>query len=600
MASVPANQRRSKQLKDWYLARLRSRAFAGSRDLTPFTLIETDRKFLETLVLNTAHGANAHPEQKDRYHLLTLEQGSVIWLLCVIVSIAVCLVAGNKSSLVSSLYGLTFGILFSSGPPAEFWLSGGIIRLVPLVFYLVPPLLAAASAGKILRTQPKFIVATLMLAACGPIAACCAFFALQRLGAAGQDLFAIVVTATAWQSVLSTWILASLAPDISTGAVLMQKLAQTFVPDENVKVASVSTNLQQTYDNLSNRIRELQNRESLIAETCGELVCCFNEQLQFESANKSCERILEYTPDELTKLTIKDITLPEDCDRFVRSLAKLQSKGETLFFDSRVRSRSGTAVDLRWSADWSESEKCYFACAEDVTHEKRLERAKQEFMAMMDHDIREPVGSVLVSLEAVLEGYCGEVPDSILRTLKRADRGLTGLMQLIMELLEFEKAAVGKINLSIEDVDLAKVVAAAISNIEEIASKKEIKISEQLTAALVPGDGTKLARVFTNLLRASIKLSPQGQEIEVLIHVNEHAVEVRVRDHGPGIAPEYQTLIFQRFERIQPKESAGVGLAMAKAIVEAHDGTIKVENEPDSGSTFIVQLPLKRGDLSDA
>jgi len=110
----------------------------------------------------------------------------------------------------------------------------------------------------------------------------------------------------------------------------------------------------------------------------------------------------------------------------------------------------------------------------------------------------------------------------------------------------------------------------------------------------VRGDRERLRQVITNLIDNAVKYSPAGAEVEVDAYGDNGRISIDVRDHGPGVAPEHQLLIFEKFGRVSgehAKPGTGLGLFIARSIAQAHGGTLEVQSAPDRGSTFTLVLP---------
>lgn len=144
------------------------------------------------------------------------------------------------------------------------------------------------------------------------------------------------------------------------------------------------------------------------------------------------------------------------------------------------------------------------------------------------------------------------------------DRDL--LFRLINELLEYEKANAGVLDLELEEVNLKDVVAAAIEDVADLASRKKLTLNWQLVSDVyVLADAPKLGRVMVNLVSNATKFSPPGSTVQINATENKKFVELNIIDQGPGIAAEYQQLVFERYERLTGEGSAieGTGLGLA-------------------------------------
>lgn len=230
--------------------------------------------------------------------------------------------------------------------------------------------------------------------------------------------------------------------------------------------------------------------------------------------------------------------------------------------------------------------------------ERDLARMKADFFNMVSHDMRTPLSSIALGIETLLAGIKGPVPEPIKETLEYADENARHLITLISDLLEVEKIqAEGGLQLNVEDVDLSALCREARTVILPIAEKAGCKLVVEEFEAKIHADGQRTLRVIVNLLSNAVKFTPPGGRIIVACSEPEPGYwELSVRDEGPGIPQEKQSLIFDRFRQADIKDATvkggiGLGLAACKALVEAQGGSIGVESDGAHGSRFWFRLP---------
>lgn len=167
---------------------------------------------------------------------------------------------------------------------------------------------------------------------------------------------------------------------------------------------------------------------------------------------------------------------------------------------------------------------------------------------------------------------------------------------MISDLLDIDKIEAGLFDLNLKEVSLSEVVDKSSEALSNLADEEKVEIVLPKNDAKVRIDSDMFMRVVTNLLSNAIKYSPKNSIVEVEIEQADGYVELKVIDHGQGIAAENQEAVFERFKQIKEddhkkRRSSGLGLAVSKAIVEQHKGTIGVASHPGEGSTFWVRLP---------
>lgn len=232
---------------------------------------------------------------------------------------------------------------------------------------------------------------------------------------------------------------------------------------------------------------------------------------------------------------------------------------------------------------------------ESFARERRLEGERRDLIAAVSHDLRTPLASIRAMIEAINDGVVSE-PDAVQRYLGLIQHESEHLGRLIEDLFELVRIDSGNLELRLAVVPLADLVAAAVESMQAQADRKGITLTASCAAVpAVAVDAPRMQRVLTNLIGNALRHTPAGGRVEVRVLGQDGHVQVEVADTGEGIAPEDQAHIFDRFyrgEKSRSRESggAGLGLAIARGIVEAHRGRIRLESGPGQGSRFIVEL----------
>lgn len=235
----------------------------------------------------------------------------------------------------------------------------------------------------------------------------------------------------------------------------------------------------------------------------------------------------------------------------------------------------------------------------DITESKRHERAlekavrdRDEMLALVSHDLRNQLTVVTAAL--ALLGMRNVAPDTR-DMLDLATSAAKSMMDLIEDLMEVSTLEAGGMSVNLKPESAAHLARTACDRFETLAAKKSIKLSCDTITGLPPvqADARRIHQVFANLISNAIKFSPEGTAIEIGAVHEGSFVRFLVSDQGIGIAAEALPNVFDRFwqARVTDRGSAGLGLAIARGIVEAHGGTIWVESEVGKGSTFFFTLP---------
>jgi signal transduction histidine kinase/ActR/RegA family two-component response regulator len=231
---------------------------------------------------------------------------------------------------------------------------------------------------------------------------------------------------------------------------------------------------------------------------------------------------------------------------------------------------------------------------------QETDRRKDEFLAMLAHELRNPLAAIRAALDSIRLGS-REGPE-LHRSSETIDRQLDHLSQLIEDLLDISRIAQGKLDLRREPLDLADAIDLAVEISRPLIDGRghRLSISAPMEPLHLEGDRTRLAQVFANLLINAAKYSERGSRIWLEIAREGTQAVVKVRDEGQGIDPEMLPRVFGLFAQEdrgpdRPRDGLGIGLALVRRLVELHAGAVEARSEgPNRGSEFVVRLPLAR------
>ena len=323
-------------------------------------------------------------------------------------------------------------------------------------------------------------------------------------------------------------------------------------------------------------------------------------------ANKAEYGLLGYSAEEYIGHSITEFHA--DADVIAEMLEKLQ-QGETLENQpARLRCKDGSIkhVLINSSACFKEGKFAYTRCfTRDVTERWRAEEAmreahcrKDEFLAILAHELRNPLAPMSNALELLRSGTAAEeVADGARRVLERQVRQMT---RLVDDLLDVSRITRDKIELRKERVDLASVVQVAIETSRPLIDAAGHKLSVTLPTRplVVDADPARLAQVFSNLLNNSAKYTEPGGRIWIEAEQREGDAVICVRDNGVGIACGALAYVFDMFRQAErslerAQGGLGIGLTLVRRLVELHGGSVEARSDgPGKGSEFVVRLRL--------
>jgi signal transduction histidine kinase/CheY-like chemotaxis protein len=237
-------------------------------------------------------------------------------------------------------------------------------------------------------------------------------------------------------------------------------------------------------------------------------------------------------------------------------------------------------------------------------HAERLSALKNEFLATLSHELRTPLSAILGWAGMLQRGVKDEA--TLMRALETIERNARAQGQLIDDLLDMSRIISGTVRLDVQTVDPARLIEAALGTVHPAAAAKMIALRTDLGRDAggqpleVRADPGRLQQVLWNLLANAVKFTPSGGSVQVLLGRDGNDAVIRVIDSGIGIAPDFLPYVFDRFRQQDASISRqhgglGLGLSIAKQLVELHGGTIAVDSAgAHTGTTFTVRLPLAR------
>ncbi|WP_438039369.1 ATP-binding protein [Sorangium sp. So ce128] len=225
---------------------------------------------------------------------------------------------------------------------------------------------------------------------------------------------------------------------------------------------------------------------------------------------------------------------------------------------------------------------------------ERQREAQFAFLGGVAHDLRNPLSALRLSVGFLNDGGPPSEP-RVQRTMALVGRQVDRLERMVGDLLDASQIEACKLDLRVEDRDLRELVQEAVELYRPVSPGHPIELSLPDAPVLVRCDATRIEQVLNNLLSNALKYSPAGGQVDVAVHGGAGRAEIAVRDRGVGIDPADLGHLFEPFRRLKASAGAipgtGLGLAVAKRIVEAHGGRLLVESEPGAGSVFRVELP---------
>jgi signal transduction histidine kinase len=223
-----------------------------------------------------------------------------------------------------------------------------------------------------------------------------------------------------------------------------------------------------------------------------------------------------------------------------------------------------------------------------------LERLRRELVANVSHELKTPISALRARLENLIDAVEEPDPEVFGVMLQQSER----LSRLVEQLLDLSRLESGDVPLAVGPVDLRALSDHVAGELREARQDRRLVVVNDIPDGFPPvlADGERIHQVLFNLIDNAFRFTPPGGTVRVLATGRTGECEVEVRDNGPGIPKEHRDLVFERFYRVDPSRSredggTGIGLAIARSVVEAHGGRIWAEEAPGGGTSIRFVLP---------
>ena len=339
--------------------------------------------------------------------------------------------------------------------------------------------------------------------------------------------------------------------------------------------------------------------------------------LAFIDANPRMCAILRASEEALVGTSLA-LYLPDEA--IASTAGKFRRSGphqaDTVETDSEARRADGTRTWVRWSAtavrDSAGVIEYFLLMIEDIEalHQaekaaianlaglERLNQLKSEFVRMVSHEFRTALTGIQGFSEMIRDQDVDR--EDVKQFANDIFNDAVRLNRLIGDMLDLDKMEAGRMTFRLQPVDLNEITTEAIEHARALSSIHTLTLDLDRSVPAVRGDGDRLTQVLANLLSNAVKYSPAGGEIKVSTRMRGGAAEVTVKDHGKGIPPEFMDKLFERYARYEKEVTGkvvgtGLGLVIARRIVEAHGGRIWADSTVGEGSEFHFTVPLASG-----
>lgn len=349
------------------------------------------------------------------------------------------------------------------------------------------------------------------------------------------------------------------------------------------------------------KAEEQSARLSAIIESTDDAIISKTLNGIITSWNHSAERTFGYKAEEMIGQSILKL-IPEDrLEEEPKILSRLRNGERVEHFETRRMRKDGTQLDVSLTIspvrDIRGNIIGLSKIARDITEKKQEENRKNDFVAMVSHELKTPLTSITAYLQMVLRKLNKENNAFEIGALIRAELQARKMASMIHDFLSLAKIEDGKIQMNKEDFELHPLIEEIAGDAQFLSALHTVKLVD-CEDIVLHADRNKIGQVLTNLLSNAIKYSPDGGTIVVGCQKENGSVKIYVSDQGVGISAVHQKRLFERFYRVNNEQikaisGFGIGLYLITEILRYHQTEMHVESEEGKGSTFYFSMPIK-------
>ncbi len=378
---------------------------------------------------------------------------------------------------------------------------------------------------------------------------------------------------------------------IATGE-LEQKIP-VLTRDESGQLAKAFNEMSVSLKDLVAEISDEKSKLSNILSNIADGVIMTDNEGCLLLANEAAEHIFGFEEKKAIGKHLIETVRDYEIDRTLKSCLET-AKEQTAQFDFGPGKRFLRVIAVPLMGDRLTGSLLLF---QDLTELKSLQTMRRELVGNISHELRTPLAGIKAIVETLRDGATSN-KKATKDFLAKIDSELDRMMQMVAELTELSRIESGRGDLKQEMVNLNLLVEDVISRFKSQAERKSVALSADLFTALplVQADKDRIYQVITNLVHNAIKFTSPSGKVDISTELSGNSVLVKISDTGIGISREDAPRIFERFYKVDKAragEGAGLGLAIAKHVIQAHSGNIWVESDEGKGSTFIFSLPLQ-------
>lgn len=361
------------------------------------------------------------------------------------------------------------------------------------------------------------------------------------------------------------------------------------------------------------KIREEETLHRALLDSSIDAIISINEHAEIIRINPAVEKLFGYSEAELIGKNVKVLVPPphhDEHDHYIQHYLETgQGKIIGVGREVDVRCKDGSLIpcDLAITEVRLPDKLLFKGILRDIRERKRIEQMQKEFIATVSHELRTPLTSISGSLKLLKHEFDAEKEPLAIELLEIADSNTERLILLVNDILDIEKLEAGAMKFDMKPQIISDLLTQAVTANQSYAElhSTQFQLNEKATNVEVIVDKVRFTQVLTNLLSNAAKFSPAGRPVEIISELSGNTIRVTVADQGPGIPTDFKRQLFTKFAQAehadsQRKGGTGLGLCIAKAMIERMGGKIGCDSQLGQGSRFYVELPVYDESVSHA
>jgi PAS domain S-box-containing protein len=364
-----------------------------------------------------------------------------------------------------------------------------------------------------------------------------------------------------------------------------QRLASERELNELLSGSDEIAHLDAVFHNTARQLAELRATESTFLDNANNIICALSESGRFVSLNRAAANLLSIPYASFQEYDLPSLLSAEQADAFKNFLTKLQESSVPSATELRVRAAENT-LDMVWSISWSAAEHLFFAVAYDITARRELDRMKKEFLALVTHDLRAPLATILLTTVMLEDGALGEVPMAARAVLAEISTRSNQILELVNDLLDLAKLEAGELKADFSRVEFASV----LEKIQALLSSQgvELRLGAPAPELVLEADAERLAYAVAGLALEifeanSLELSPSCQD---------GTLSIRIAGCQSRLSPdEFAQVSAGSFSQYNPKSRQRLRLPLSVKLLTLHHGVVTLKTLEEEMTLLEVSLP---------